>query len=507
MLRKIGQNLSAQLVAPLLSLVDRLLIFGLLIRAWGPAVYADYAVALSAAGMLTLAECGLNIYFGNAWQKAFSTNNQPAFERAVGVAIFLYGVILAVLVLAIVTVFATDAIAHVARFRAFAHDEGRVVFTLLALTATARVGRGSVSQIYRGRGAFARGMVIQQTQVGIGLCIILAAAAAGARPIMLASVELASELLLCWGLLICDLRRRYAVRLRPTRPTRREVKAFLRTVPWFAIQQGAPVLWLQLPVLVLGWLGIAASPLVAFINMRTLVNIGRTPVTLLSIATGVEFATSHHRDERQTTAVQMMATGRLASALMAVIAVGIVVFGPTFVQLWTGRADLFDRRIAVVMLSGAILATPAIPVANFLSFINEPRPVATALTLQLIVGFGVVACLAPSLGALGVALGLAIGEGVFAVALPLLAARAVPFGYLAYAGRCFVTAGLVIVWSALVGMALMWLFPFHDLGSDVVASGLFAILAAIPALVVSAPASLRRRMMGPFVRSPSSRSV
>ena len=504
MLRKVGHNLLAQLVSPLLSLVDRLLIFGLLIRAWGPAVYADYAVALSAAGMLTLAECGLNIYFGNTWQKAFSTGDEPAFQRTVGVAIFLYGVILAVLLLAIVSAIATDVIA---RFHAVSHNEGQSVFVLLALTATARVGRGSVSQVYRGRGAFARGTLLLQAQVGISLCVVLIAAAAGARPAVLAGVELASELLLCWGLLLSDLQRRYAVRLRPTIPTKAEAKVLLRIVPWFAIQQGAPVLWLQLPVLILGWAGIAATPLVAFINMRTLVNIGRTPVTLLSIATGVEFAMSHHRDGRRAAAVQMTATGRLASALMAVIAVGVVFFGPTFVQLWTGRADLFDLRIAIVMLSGAILSTPAIPVANFLSFINQPRPVASALILQLIIGFGVIACLAPSLGALGVALGLAIGEGMFAVALPLLAARVLPFGYLGYVGRCFVTAVPVVIWSAFVGSALVWLFPISDLKTYVLAGGLFALLAAVPALVASAPAALRHRIMGALTRLSPSRDV
>ena len=448
---------------------------------------------MSAAGILTLAESGLNICFGNIWQKAFATGDETTFRRMIGVAIFLYGCVILLLLTILAAFLTTGGLPELVAFHAFPRQEAQLVFALLAATVIVRLARGSVSQIYRGRGEFARGTLIGQAQIVLNLGIVATAAWFGARPTTLAGLEFVGELLLGWGLLLFDLRRRYAISLRPIVPNRSELATIARVLPWFAIQQGMPVLWLQLPVLLMGALGTASTALVGFINLRTLVNIGRMPVTLLSIAAGVEFASSHFRDEREAAAKQLIATGRLASAIMSVVAVAVVLFGPTFVLLWTGRDDLFDMRIAIVFLIGAVIAAPTTPIANFLGFINEPRAIAVAALVQIAVGIFIIALLAPSCGALGAAIGLATGEVAFAIVLPSLAGGLIPFRYFSYVLRCVVTVAFAAAWSALVGTALQWLAPTSEISSYGLKCVLFVVLAALPVLIASAPSSLRQR--------------
>ena len=58
-------NFGAQALSLVSSLLERLIVVGLLLRGWGPDVYAGWTVLLSAAGALSLADLGMALYFGN----------------------------------------------------------------------------------------------------------------------------------------------------------------------------------------------------------------------------------------------------------------------------------------------------------------------------------------------------------------------------------------------------------------------------------------------------------
>src|SRR4051812_29812699 len=62
---RIGREYLAQLVGMAGLLVDRVLLTGILLRAWGVEAFAQWSVAMAAAGMVAFFDFGLNLYFSN----------------------------------------------------------------------------------------------------------------------------------------------------------------------------------------------------------------------------------------------------------------------------------------------------------------------------------------------------------------------------------------------------------------------------------------------------------
>src|SRR5258707_11644512 len=87
MLARLARNTAAQLLSLLVSFVERFVVVGILLRGWGPQIYSEWAVLVSAASMLSLGELGLNIYYGNVLQKAWATADTERFQRTVAIAL------------------------------------------------------------------------------------------------------------------------------------------------------------------------------------------------------------------------------------------------------------------------------------------------------------------------------------------------------------------------------------------------------------------------------------
>src|SRR5688572_11215875 len=103
MLRRISINFVAQLSSLALTLGDRIIVIGILLRVWDADTYADWATILAAAGLISMGEFGLNVYFGNKWQHAYAYRDERAFQRIISVSLSVYlmlGTVLAVLALA-----------------------------------------------------------------------------------------------------------------------------------------------------------------------------------------------------------------------------------------------------------------------------------------------------------------------------------------------------------------------------------------------------------------------
>ena len=63
--QRIGREVLAQFFAFLITILDRFLLTGLLVRALGTTGFASWTVATAAAGMLTLFDLGFGPYFSN----------------------------------------------------------------------------------------------------------------------------------------------------------------------------------------------------------------------------------------------------------------------------------------------------------------------------------------------------------------------------------------------------------------------------------------------------------
>jgi hypothetical protein len=258
MLNRVKRNLGVQLLALAVSFIDRFVVVGLLVHQWGAPLYADWVVLLSAAGLLQLGELGLNIYYGNVWQRAAALGDHQGFARMLRVSLGIAAIQAGVLMIAALA-FLLVADLPVILTLSGAGD-ARLVFTLLAAFSVLAVVRGSLSQLYRGDGRYPRGMIVTLIGTLALLLATLLVVMAGGALVELAAVYLLCQITFGIGLTLWDLKRCFpALRFTPTLPLAWEWSDAWRNTRWLALEQCAPIVWLQVPILILGLAG-ASGP-------------------------------------------------------------------------------------------------------------------------------------------------------------------------------------------------------------------------------------------------------
>jgi O-antigen/teichoic acid export membrane protein len=487
-------NFAAQLLALGASLLDRLVVVGLLLRGWGPETYAGWTLLAAAAGTLSLADLGMSLYFGNVWQEALARGDAARAQRALNVSLFIYFAL--GLMLALGGAVALGAgLADVLAPSGLSRAEATRTLALLGAAGVLHVMRGGFAQLYRAHGEFARGVMIDQLATAAILTCGASTAWLDWRPTTLAALYLAVEITCGWGLMLGDARRRFSdLRFRPALPHAADLSALAARLPWLATTQGAQVLLLQAPVLTLGATGAGAEALVSFVLARTMVNFARQIVTMLSIAVGVETAGAHHRGDADAVGGKLAALGRVATAAAVVGSAAILLLGEAFVGLWAGRPGLFDRAAAGWLAAATVIGSTALPVATLLSFVDRQRPVALAAVAQTLVTAAAALPLAPAHGAAGAAAALFLGECVGATLIFAIQRGALDQDVRRYACACGGAAAQATASMSVVAVATNRLVTVDEPLGFLVAAGMVA-LGAAPALFFALPSDLRARTL------------
>jgi O-antigen/teichoic acid export membrane protein len=497
MLKRLGLNFSAQFLSLALSFADRFIVVGLLLRTLGADSYADWILLLSSAGLLSLAEMGLNIYYGNVWQIAFVQGDSRRFQRQLGFALTVSLFLGAALgLVALGMAFFLD-LQNVLSLKTVTSSSADIVFLFLGAAVISRAMRGAISQLYRGRQLFALGTAIDQVFPAMLVVALATSALFGGSLVHLSLVYLISDLLAGWGIMLSDLRRRFPeLSFRPEWPTELEMRELGRHIRWFAIQQGAPLVWLQLPILLLGWNGVQGQAIVSFLIIRTLVNFARQISSMLAISAGVELATSFHSGQQAQFLRHLGAISAALSGLAGAMAAAICVFGETFVGIWTGYAGLFNIHIMAWLLGGAVISAPMVPLASASMLCNIPKAGAIANLVQIVVGIGSVLALIPFFGNVGAAAGLAIGEVVgLGFVLPWVASRPLGVFLPTYLLRCIGMILFCFGWSWLVAMMTNNIISPQGLGGMISAGAVWGTIGFLPAMLATLPFSQKQELL------------
>jgi O-antigen/teichoic acid export membrane protein len=493
MLKAISRNFAAQGLGLLVSFLDRFVAVGVLLRSWGPETYSAWVVLLSCAGLLSLGELGLNIYYGNVWRQAWANGNAVQFARTVSVALFCSSAVAVTLAVLGMIVSSSTNLPVLLSVRGLPHWEALAILYVLGAATVSRIARGGISQIYRGREAFAAGTVVDLASPLSFLFLTIFLVLLGAHPIVIAGIYLVCDLAAGWGFMVWDLLRRWPdLRFKPVVPTRAELVDITRHVKWLAIQMSGPVAWLQMPIVILGYFGYAGTALVSFIMLRTLVNFSRTLGINLSISSGIETAAAHYEGKHADVTQQLLRLGSFLSAVTAAMAVGIILFGEPLIRIWAGHSGLFNGAIAAWLIFGALVAAPSASFGSHLIFTNSPRPASVALLSQFAIG--IVACwiLAAKYGPSGAAAGLTIGEVVGqGILLPALGIRYLTLRYWPYLLRCMVVMIRTALWCGATGLICRLLIADGSLEDAILVMMLWGLFGLIPALLLAIPARER----------------
>ncbi len=497
MLRRTSFSFAAQLVSLAVSFADRILLVGVLLRAWGTEVYSDWATLLAAASLVSLGEFGLNVYFGNAWQAAFAHRDEERFQRLIGVSTFVYLGLGAVLAICAAGYALSTDLARALSLRVLAGNEGTIVFLILAVAAVLRVMRGSVSQIYRGRGKYAVGALIGAFASAAAILAAALGAAFGAGVVVVAGLYALAELAFAWITILFDLRRRFpGIRIWPAIPNAGELRHLFGHVGWYGLLQGMPVVWLSAPVLILGTLGYAGRVLVSFVVARTLVNFARQFTTMLLIASGIEMATTVHAGDAKTLDRQLAIVGRGVAAVTGVVVGAVMAFGAPLIAVWTGNPALYDPVMLLWLLLPVPIVGPALPLAAVLTFSNRPKPEAFARTTQGVLGILLCYVLAARFGIAGVPAGLAVAEIVgLGVLLPAFAAPPLAVGYPAYFAWSTIFFAVSAAWGVAVGWCVLNVVGAGSIVELATSGVLWAGVAMPIALAAALPKEHRLRIL------------
>jgi O-antigen/teichoic acid export membrane protein len=494
MFRKSIANLGSQVLNFAISCGDRIILVAILIRTWGAHAYSDWTTLLAASALFSLAEIGFQIQYGNRLAAAHARSDLAAFLSTLSIGIIFYAS-MAISLLAGLAAFVSFAdFGSVFRLTAFDRLEASVVFQYLGASSILRIARASLSQLYRGRGEFHRGILVDAVVNALTIGTAIAAVSAGAAPKQLAFIYLGAELLFGWGGMLTDIIRRYGKFFRLRLPPRAEVVTVARTLSLYGLVQGLPTVALSGPILVMSALSLGGSGLVSYVVQRSLFNFGKSLSTMVTVAVGVELADLAHRGAQRDLQTGIRILARLSASLAGLLAAGLLCFGPTFVGIWTGDPTLVSIPMMVALLVPAVATAAATPLTMVSMYADRPHAAAAGLSVQIAIGIP-----AAVLGGLlfqvtGVAFGVAIGEVVgngFVSAR--LAARTFGMTYSSLLRDSSVASAVAIGWAGIAGGLISEIIEPDGLASIGVAIILWIGLGAVPPFILLLPIELRRK--------------
>ena len=490
LLRRSARNFASQTLSFAISILDRIVLTGVFVRAWKINGFSDWTTLWSTASLLVMVELGFQTYLGNTLVKAERRGHQRAFQRLFELGLGFYaGLSAIVLVIVSFTVIFFD-VGHVLRLHAA--DLG-VVLVILCCYQMLRIVRGGFTQVLRGRGEYHLVILTDVRATGAGIVLGILTIALGGGPLGVALSYLIAEFVFgtMWSLSL--VRRRHAdVRMRLRMPRRRQIAAAANELRWYSSVQVNSYLLAGVPILIAAWLGFAGSGLAGLAVQRTLVNFSRTVAATFSAAVGVELATIDPQRDNLRLVKGVFTIARLNVALAGLAAVGIAIFGEAVIAIWTGAPNLGSRITLSLLILPVIVVAPVSPLTMLSIYAGAPRAQAIGTGIQLLLGLPLSVMLGRYFGIDGLVMGLAVGEivGVGMVLTILVAHKfRVPVGKLA--ADAVITFAITVIWASLVGWLIIAVIGGAGPIRAVAEMTIWGILAGAPVLLYALPARQR----------------
>ncbi len=418
---RIGREYISQIFAFGVTIFDRLVLTGILVRLWGVDLFAAWTVALSVAGMITIFDFGMILYFGNRLFFAVEQEHGargPHILRAGNFALSCASVFGVVAVTSLYLGFG-ETVGGV-------DERSTLLWSIIALAAATGVRQSIATQysVYRAHQQFFRQTMIFSLGDLLRLCAVFLAVIMGGGLLVVSLTYFAAMVVFSVLLPIWDTGRLFpAYRYKWEIPDKEEQRSAISTSFLYWVQSVVATLITFAPIFVLGAMKTSAFAIAQFALMRTLANFVRAILQLFANVFGLEAARRiATRDEAGLAKVYREST-RLLAVQMAGAAGGLLALAHPLFALWTGNPQLYDVTLFWLAIC-APLALPTLSMAlQILVCANMPMPLLYGRIAQVCLTIPLFLFLPVTDTALRMMIALAVGE-VVGLGLPLTSALA-----------------------------------------------------------------------------------
>jgi O-antigen/teichoic acid export membrane protein len=456
--RRLFGNYLLQVINLGLRLLDQLLLIPLYLYAWGTDLYRDWLVLTALVWFLTSCSFGTEEYFANVFLRSAAAGNHVALERQVRIGLFVSSMISLLVLGLLYTVVLTGKMSHLFGFATIDEHTATLVLLIMTIPLWCWFQTMLLHGVYRAFGDFSRGEAIYAIYFVVQLVSVAAALALKQSPLVIAFCYALGPVL-CAGITIIDVRRRYlGTRLGFAIPSRAEWRQIVpQSLMYFSNTLSVP-LTQQGPLLIFGLFGFSASAVVTFNVCRVFTGLTRMiGAQCFAIGSGIEMARQHVLDEREGCRQLYADSGRVVACLAGALAGFSIPFGGPFITLWTHGTVAADTAMIVSFLLAICLSAPGRPALMLLGYTNNARAIGLANGLYAVGGLLLSLALAGPWGPLGVAVALSLGETIgIGLCPPVIVALRFGFGATRYLTASYFAGACVLALSYVVAQALFW---------------------------------------------------
>jgi O-antigen/teichoic acid export membrane protein len=380
--QRIAREYFAQLLSFFVTLADRIIVAAVLVRLWDIPDFAAWTVAIAIAGITTVFDFGVHLYFGNALM--FKVQNEEIGDAQRQLSAGMTMTAIAAVVGGIAATL--SLLLSSAQIESVEVTPALVAATLCLIVASViRMASAVPMALYRAHGQFLRQTNIAMTIEISRIAMTLITVAAGAGYLIVAAGQLAVTAGITAVVMLIDIPRRFpAFRLRYGWLYGDERRTALRTSFGYWLATSPSTLLTYLPVFMLTSINATALAIAQFTLMRTISGFVRTVLQQFSIVLGQEVARRMAIGDTAGVETTYRESALLLTVQTAVAAGMLVALGDQLFALWTGRQDIYDDWLLWLSLA-PVVAIPAMTlVQNVFASANLPRSLAVGRLVQIV---------------------------------------------------------------------------------------------------------------------------
>lgn len=397
---------AGQLLFVASGFLDRLILSAVIIRFWGINDFETWSTCIAIAGLVNIFELGFNFYFNNQIMIFRERGEDQQFERTLAIGNTIFASISACAIISsLLFIWFFDPVG--------AGDDlaFKISASAISVAAGARLAMCAINALYRANRQYARFAFILAFAEILRVLTVLISILVGFDIVNSAINSSVMTISALCVFVYFDTRKRFAPhRHRFAIPSSAEFVSIIKMSLLFFGNILPITIWTSVPVLFLQSIQLAAGLLGAFILIRTLASVARTPMQSLGIVYGQECGRCIAVGDLSGALRVLRSGARLFSVLSGLLSGLLLVAGANIIQIWSGGAASYDEALMVAAVAPLLLVTMTVLVDNVLMGAQSPARSAIARWVQMtttVLTYALLNDLNPSLRMM---VALAVGE-------------------------------------------------------------------------------------------------